>query len=384
MWVVIRNAGNFCAGWVVAAPLSGRRAAILAGFLLLYPLFLLGTWIGMLADEVFFRRYRRQVVSAPVFILGNFRSGTTFLHRLLAGDKDRFATMCLWEILFAPSVCARCCWQAAARFHQWVGAPLAGLIDGVEKRWEAENLTHKVSLFEPEEDDYLMLHVFSSLTVGLSAGLPAQARPYAWFDHALTQRERRLLMKFYRRCLQRFLTARGGGRSYLAKAPALTPKIRSLAEEFPDAKFLVIVRNPREVLPSVSSMMRATWRVLGVPEPSRPLREFLHEMAEHWYGYPRDLGLEGDRIINVRYEDLVADPQATVEAIYGKLGFPMSEAYRALLQTRSRSANAYTSRHKYSIESEGFDHEILEKLARKLGYSRTVESVPPSRSRDPQ
>ena len=84
-----------------------RRAAVYVTLYLFYPLFELATWLSLLLDALFFRGYRRVEVSDLVFIAGNFRSGTTFLHRLMARDRDRFCTMQMWEVLFAPSILQR-------------------------------------------------------------------------------------------------------------------------------------------------------------------------------------------------------------------------------------------------------------------------------------
>ena len=88
-------------------PWTVRRAGIFLALYLLYPLLEAVIWLGLLLDDVFFRAYRRVQITAPVFIVGNFRSGTTLLHRLLALDRERFATMKMWEILLAPSILQR-------------------------------------------------------------------------------------------------------------------------------------------------------------------------------------------------------------------------------------------------------------------------------------
>ena len=61
------------------------------------------TTLGL--DNVFYRRYRKQPIDRPIFIVGNPRSGTTFLHRLLLGAGG-MAAFELWEMLF-PAITAR-------------------------------------------------------------------------------------------------------------------------------------------------------------------------------------------------------------------------------------------------------------------------------------
>ncbi len=56
-------------------------------------------------DHLFFPGHRRQPIDRPIFIIGNPRSGTTFLHRLLLGAGD-MAAFELWEMLF-PAITAR-------------------------------------------------------------------------------------------------------------------------------------------------------------------------------------------------------------------------------------------------------------------------------------
>ncbi|HEY4794368.1 MAG TPA: sulfotransferase, partial [Mycobacterium sp.] len=56
-------------------------------------------------DHVFYPSHRKQPIDRPIFIIGNPRSGTTFLHRLLLGAGD-MAALELWEMLF-PAITAR-------------------------------------------------------------------------------------------------------------------------------------------------------------------------------------------------------------------------------------------------------------------------------------
>src|SRR5690606_41758522 len=56
-----------------------------------------------LADEIFYRNYRKTEVRQPVFIISNPRSGTTYLHRLLCLDEERFTYFLLYHT-FLPSV----------------------------------------------------------------------------------------------------------------------------------------------------------------------------------------------------------------------------------------------------------------------------------------
>lgn len=341
-----------------------RRFIILAAFYLGYPLLEVVTWFGFAMDAIFFRGHRHVPVPSPIFIVGNPRSGTTLLHRLLAQDQDRFSTMRMWEILFAPSILQRRLIRALSWLDRRLGHPLGRHLADVETGWQEQNVMHRVSLAAPEEDDYLLLHIWSALTVGLSSGLVDQAVPYTYFDTALPESERARIMGFYKRCVQRHLYARGhrsGSKQYLAKNPALSPKLATLWECFPDARVIYIVRNPLEMVPSYLSMMEFSWRTVGVPVKGETLRNYILEMAEHWYTYPLQLfeSVPEDKYAVVRYDDLENDPEAVITAIYQRFGLDMNPAYADLLRQEAAKARRFRSKHDYSLQEVGLTREQI-------------------------
>jgi hypothetical protein len=353
--------------WLTDGKWTPRRLAILLAFFLGYPLLELTVWLGFLLDNIFFRGHREQQVRAPVFIAGNPRSGTTFLHRLIAKDTERFCTMKMWEILFAPSITQRKIVAALVAFDRWIGGPIRKRLDRTEEGWQEQNVMHEVSLREPEEDDYLLLHIWSALTTGLSAGILQEAVPYTYFDTALAREDRDRIMAFYKRCLRRHVYADRAGegrtetRQYLAKNPALSPKVGSVLEHFPDAKIIYLVRSPLEMLPSYVNMMMFSWRVLGIPVEGHALRDYLVDMARHWYTYPleRLQRAPAESQIVIKYDDLVSDPENTLREIYGRFGFEIGPAFERVLQEESARARRYTSRHDYSPEETGLTRQQI-------------------------
>jgi hypothetical protein len=353
---------RFVLAWARRLPWSLRRGLIFLALVTVVPLLLLTTRLALALDELIFRRYRRRRVEAPLFIVGNFRSGTTFLHRLLVQDT-RFCSMTMWEILFAPAVVQRKLVWSLALLDRLLGRPVGRLVDAMERGWSRRNVMHRVALRAPEEDEYLLLYRWSALTVGLSSGLLDLATPYAWFDQRLPAAERGRIMGFYRRCVQRHLFAHAAapGGTYLAKNPALCPKIDSLLGEFPDARIVYLVRNPLEVVPSFLSMMQFSWRAVGVPVDQALLRDYLLEMLLHWYRYPLTqlARLPADRYAIVCYDDLVRDPEATVRALYRRFGLPLSADFAAVLEQARTAAPAHRSRHEYSLTALGLDRELI-------------------------
>lgn len=369
--------------WLSGPGWTPRRIAILVAFFIFFPLLEIFVWVGLFFDTIRFRNYRREPVDSPVFIIGNPRSGTTFLHRLLSRDIKRFSTMQMWEILIAPSITQRKVIEGLATALQRMGRWFSERLARVEDGWHQKNVMHDVSLREPEEDDYLLLHIWSALTIGLSAGILQEAIPYTYFDSKLPVKERTRIMAFYKSCVQRHLHCdrvcrNRPGRQYLAKNPALSPKVDTVFATFPDARFVYLVRNPLEVIPSYVSMMMFSWRVLGIPLNDNRLRDYIIDMAHHWYRYPLEIldrGPENSSII-IRYDDMVRDPGRTVKEIYDRFDFKVSPEFTEVLAAETARARRYKSRHRYVLHELGLSRDMIlsefKIVFERFGFDQTV------------
>jgi hypothetical protein len=329
-------------------------------FYLLFPTLEAVTWLCFSLDNVLWGRYRRQRIERPVFIVGNPRSGTTLLHRLMARDKRNFTSMQLWEILFAPSITQRKMGRALQALDRWLGGPLSKRIAAVEEGWSDQRIRHRVTLRSPEEDEFLMLHAWSSLAIWLYSALLSEVRPYAFFDTEMPPRKRERIMRFYERCLQRHLYVHRG-KHYLSKNPCFSARISALYERFPDAKIICMVRSPLDVLPSYLSFMEYAWRAIGNPAGDSSLREYVLDTARHWYRHPLEslpLAPEGSHAV-IRYDDLVRDPQRVVGDLYARLGFGISPQFARTLREETERARGYRSAHRYSLEQLGLSREQI-------------------------
>ncbi|MFW6198003.1 MAG: sulfotransferase, partial [Myxococcota bacterium] len=79
--------------------------------------------------------------------------------------------------------------------------------------------------------------------------------------------------------------------------------------------------------------------------------------------------LPADRVVTVRYPDLVADPVAAVERVYDHLGLRPSSAFRRRLVDEARRARSHRSTHRYRLEDFGLsrrdvDRELGDLIAR--------------------
>lgn len=299
--------------WLRAVEAVGLRAVVrprerkVLAALLVWPALEAGIRAARVLD-------RPHPVTRPVFILGHQRSGTTFAHRLLALDPRFTApSASQWMV---PSAALHRAARAAVRLpgaHAMASRLEHRLFDRFEP-W------HTVRWSLPEEDDWLFLHAAISPTLDLLTAKPRITERYQIGDH-LPPRERDRAMHWYRSCLER-LPATG---TLLTKNPYFLGWLASLNRTFPDARYLMVVRDPAQAIASWLAMATAAW---GASEPviSRddPRVEALFRASCARYRHAEEIwpSIPRDRKLRVRYDDLVLDPLATAERIHAHFDWP--------------------------------------------------------------
>jgi len=341
--------------------LTPKRFFILLFIFLVNPLWHFSIRFSYGLDNIFFPEYRQQSIEKPIFIIGNFRSGTTLLHRTLAKDP-RFTGMKAWEIFIAPSIVQRKFIHWLMKTNRIIGDPIQKLLNTFEKALKNYSYMHKTGLNEIEEDSQVFLHVWSSYNLFAFFPFPELIRKYIYYDDQIPQEQKNLDMIYYQEVLKRHIYTQNG-KQYISKSPSYSPKVKTLHEKFPDAKFINLVRSPNCVIPSSVSMFSNHWKTYGDPEAKypQPGPKVMREQAKHWYLYPHQYlkKIPAEQYIQVRYKDLVANPKTTVEAIYKRFGIQMTHEYQKLLEIATRKAKRYTSHHDYSLAEMGLDDQSI-------------------------
>jgi hypothetical protein len=349
-----------------------RRWAYVLFFTGLFLLMWVVVAIGRMLDHVFFPRFCRQEVRGPVFIIAPPRSGTTLTQKLMSLDEERFVHAKMYQTILPSVTC-----QQLVRGIAWVDGQCGGwlrrLMEWSERRWFGGwDELHRMRLNEPEEDDGFFVYTFVTEAIYLLF-------PYidelweAGFADALPAKGRRQLMKYYRSCLQRQLYLNGSGKTILSKATQFCGSMRCLLEEFPDARFITIVRHPYQAVASHVSVFYPAWRAHS-PEITRDsaVSAAYARLSVEWYRHLYKMGLEIDpsRYYCIDFRELVRRPYGTIEGVYAHFGFEMSEAFRGRLAEAARKEGGYKSAHQYTLEEFGLAKEwIREELGQVLaGY----------------
>jgi len=366
-------------------PTSLRRTLALALVLPPFVALQLLNWLCLHLDDVFFPGYRSVEVREPLFVVGLPRSGTTFLHRTLALDEERFTTLRLWELLLAPSVLQRRLLGGLGALDRAVGRPFGRLLAWVEGRVLGfMDDIHATSLAKPEEDYLFLLPAFAAFILILV--FPGHPRLWAVARLDTLDDDLRLgLMEFYRGCLQRHLYLVGTDRRILSKNPSFSSSVETLAQVFPDARFVACTRDPREAVASqLSSLEEGAaffgWAVSD-PVPRDRIVDTLVHYGDHLASVlPR---LEEGRWAWCPLSRLGPELVSEVTRIYGRLGWEPDAAFQNALAEAGDRSRRYRSDHSHGLEEYGLPPDMLLARFQRFCAAASLDLPEPSDSRSP-
>ena len=289
-------------------------------------------------------------VSAPLFVLGHWRSGTTLLHDLLALD-ERFACPTLYEVIYPHTFL----------LTEGTGSALLRLFSPKQRPQDNMRLDPSAAW----EDEFAMC-VWEFTTPYLTWAFPSRA---AHYDRFLTfadapedevERWQRTLTRYLKK-----LSLKYPGRRLVLKSPTHTARVRFLLEMFPDARFVHIHRNPYEVYQSCLHLYEAALPMIRLQRTERidweaRVRRQYREMHDAFFAH-RDL-IPSGRYHEVRFDDLTRDPVGQVKTLYEALGLPKFAAAEPRLREYVQSIASYQRNTYHEL-----DAETRQRVAREWG-----------------
>ena len=152
-------------------------------------------------------------------------------------------------------------------------------------------------------------------------------------------------------------------RVVLLKSPPHTARVKTILERFPNAKFVHISRDPFTLFPSTVNlwMKLSGTHGLQVPKGGPALEEkVLSDFEKMYDAFFEDIELlNDDAYCEISYDELVANPVATLEKIYAQLkidGFSENRAkFEAFAETQK----------KYKKNQFELSPEMTETIARR-------------------
>jgi hypothetical protein len=362
------------------APLNRKRLIFLTLFYLVWPLGSLFHWFCFWLDDIFYPGHKTQVIEKPLFILGNLRSGSTFLHRLLSRDATTFTSLTTWDIYLTPSVVQKKFVQFVSRVDNKLGGYVHRALYAFDRRTLGQIKIHPISFFQPEEDENVLMHAWDSFWVTFLFPFMDEYPNYQHFDEALAPEHKRRIMAFYKSMLQRHIYATGN-RYYVAKAPAFSAKIETLAEFFPDARIIYLARNPLDMLPSTISWINYSRGVFTGGFKKYQYLDEITDLTQYWYRHPLHYldSHPSPRHLILNYDDLVQRPEQVIRGFYEQFGYPDKPGLDKIVDEAVKDTLAHRSDHTYSYEEMGFTRQrIVEMYAdifERFGFDKRVEET---------
>ena len=292
----------------------------------------------------------------PLFILGHWRGGTTYLHELLALDA-RLVCPTTFECFAPEHSLVLQCTAPLLRFLLPARRPM----DRMAADW-----------LRPQEDEFACC----------LAGLPSPYETIAFPRHRrqnwretdlddLTPQQRECWDRLYLQVLRTVSYRRPG--QLVLKGPLHTCRIPHLARLFPQARYIHLIRDPRQVIPSTIHLWRALYAWFGLHRANpADLEDDVFDTFHHVHArFDRHRTLiEPHRLCELRHEELTQDPVRQLRRLYEHLALDDFDAAEPVVRRYVEATSDYRP-NRYTV-SDRLQARMATELApylRRYGYT---------------
>ena len=313
-------------------------------FLMLLQSSLISSALTLAEKKNYSRKIRETVISKPpIFIIGHWRTGSTYLHQLFNLDPG-FTTPNMVQTVIPDH------FLFSTKYY----VPI--LNKTMPKKRPMDNVA--LSPFEPQEEEFALVRMGSESPIEKLI-FPSEKRYFLeGYDQYVPHAKKldtwkKNLVTFYRK-----LTL-STGNQIVSKNPFHTMRLALLAELFPGAKFIHIIRDPLIVVPSTIRMwnivaadnkLKKGWKKPTIGEVASVLGSYLEYVAEE----SEKLGTQ--QFSEVQFEDLEKDPLGELKRIYTELDLSFTDTFESDVR-RFVSENSNYRKNTYTLSEE--EREII-------------------------
>ena len=305
-------------------------------------------------------------IKAPLIILGLPRSGTSFLHTLMAEDPDNQVPR-NWQMIYpAPR---------QAGFNPRGDRR----VTRVDKQLDLFNRLapgfrdlHPIYADSPQECSEITAHVFQSLRFDSTHRVPS------YFDW-LERHGHDDAFVFHKKYLQ-FLQ-NGKASRWVLKCPDHTFTLDAILRVYPDARFVILHRDPIAVLGSVAYLTqvlrRPFLRGIDAGEIGAQVAARWTQGANLLLKFDQRTDVPASRKLHMQYEEFTAAPLAAIARIYAHFGETLSEtALKAMDRViQAKPKGGYGRHAPYRLEAFKLNAQALQSAFRPyvLQYCRVAQ-----------
>jgi len=319
--------------------------------------------------------------------MGGFRTGSTSLHRTLALDKERFITPRILEITF-PFITLHKFFDFLEALDNKYNTSFIERINKFLQNAVGEDVMkrHPMSFFAAEEDDL----IFSSIHgCGYYAGIqfPTESTFLKLGQISkFSDQEKERCFQLYCRVNQKVMYRRGNGKTLLAKSH-LIEMVEILNKKLPDAKFVDIVRHPKDSFGSWIGLQQAASSVFA--KAAFPADQVTNIHYKFWDLYftkemeifnkknvkeenTNNSNMYNSKFTQLTFKEYVVDPVGVAKMLYNKWNMPYEGTqFKKEVEASVSDHKKYKSKHTYrnpTLEELGTNLKIIEER-----YSEYIE-----------
>ena len=325
---------------------------IFTGILILF--LRLIVFVGRLLDHLFFPGIRKPLQN-PILIVGNPRSGTTFLHRFLI--KQGFGTGSeLWQMIY-PSITL-----------QKIIKPILPIMEVISPARHHSTEAHKTSLSSIETDDVSLLFRFFDgfFLYGFFLSFDEDDL-FDWVDPKLRDTSKRDFAWFESMWNRNMISNKGD--RYIGKLFSLSGNLPAFQQRFPDAKILYMIRDPLNMIPSglslVTGVLDKRYNFWSLDEKIRSrfverlyiaLVELLNRFHDDW----TNERINKEKVLIVHFDSMMSHFETLMEEIMDFTDVEPSEELKQTIQITADNQRRYESGHRYNLEKFGLTEKRIQ------------------------
>jgi hypothetical protein len=301
-----------------------------------------------------------QIKQPPIFIIGHWRSGTTYLHNLIVQDKN---------LAYISNH------QSFAPQHFLINKSISGFIQ--DKTFPKKRPMDNVEFLKdtPQEEEFYLANI-STLSFYHGWYFPKKMKEYFQKNILFTNLSQQDKNKWKNAYIDIVKTAIFTNQKeiLILKNPANTGRIKILLEMFPNAKFIHIYRNPYVVYYSTMNMYKKlmitfSLQKINLEEIEKNIFLFYEKIMNKFFDDKKLIPSEN--LVEVKYEDFEKDKLREIKRIYQTLNI-------ANFDKAETNFKKYIARQKnYKKNQYKFDEQTMKKIEdnwdfalEKWGYSK--------------
>ena len=336
---------------IVGKTFNTWASPLFTGLLIL--LLRLTVLIGRLVDHIIFWAIRRPLKN-PIIIVGNPRSGTTFLHRFLIKQNIGTGSQ-LWQMVY-PSV-----------ILQKILKPFLPLMEIISPARHHSTAAHKTSLTSIETDDVSLLfrYLDGFFFYGFILTFDEQDL-FHWVDPKLRDTSKRDF-DWFESMWKRNLISNKGDR-YIGKLFSLSGNLPAFQKRFPDSKVLYMIRDPLSLIPSglslVTGVLDKKFNFWSLDEKLQTrfierlytaLVQLLNRFHDDWTSG----NINKEKVHIVRFDTMMTEFEPLMASILEFIQVEPTSELTKQIQITAEKQRRYESGHKYNLKKFGLTEDRI-------------------------